>query len=119
MEEACTVGEKYKKTISNFLQEKEKLVTTITSLEKKVTLLNPELENMTKFVCMLNNGSNMLDEILEVRKMFRNVIGIGFYYNSMTKETKVSTKKFVPPEKKTEFLMVDHMPQQTARHMYP
>lgn len=50
-----------------------------------------------------------MDEILEVEKMSRNVKGIWFDYNSMSKETKVPTKKFVPPEKKIEFMMVDHM----------
>lgn len=29
---------------------------------------------MTKYVRMLNNGSNMLDEILEVRKISRNMV---------------------------------------------
>lgn len=67
---------------------------------------------------MLNNGSNMLDEILEVRKMSRNVKGIRFDYRSMSKETKFPTNKFVPLEKKTDFLIVDYMSQQSARHMY-
>lgn len=49
--------------------EKEKLVLTFTSLEEEVTMLNSKHENMTKYVRMLNNGSNMLDEILEVGKM--------------------------------------------------
>lgn len=36
----------------------------------------------------------------------------------MIKETKYPIKKFVPLGKKIEFLMVDHMSQQPARHMY-
>lgn len=61
-EEACIIKEKYKKTISGPLQEKEKFVSTITGMKEEVTLLNCKLESMTKFVRMLNNGSNMLDE---------------------------------------------------------
>jgi len=36
----------------------------ITGLQEENTLLNSKLENMTKYVRMLNNGSNVLDEIL-------------------------------------------------------
>lgn len=60
-----------------------------------------------------------MDEILEVGKICRNLKGIGFEYNSMSQETKVPIKNFVPLMKKTEFLMVDHMSQQPTRHMYP
>lgn len=74
-------------------------------------MLNFKLENMTEFVRMLKHGSNMLDEIQEVRKISTNVKGIVFDYSSMSKEIKFLTKKFVPPEKKIEFLMEDHMSQ--------
>lgn len=106
----CMVGEKYKK---------EKLVSTIIGLEDEVILLNSKHENMIKFIYMFNNGSNMLDEILEVGKMSRNVKEIGFDYRSISKKSKVPTKKFVPPEKKIEFLMGNHMSQQHVQHMYP
>lgn len=72
--EACMVGEKQKKIVSALLMEKEKLVSTITGLGKEVTLLNSKLENMTKFVHMLSNNSNMLDDTLKVMKMSRNKI---------------------------------------------
>lgn len=68
---------------------------------------------------MLNNGSDMLDEILEVEKMSRSIKGIGFDYNFMNKGIEIHTKKFVYLEKKTEFLMKDHMSQHPAQHMYP
>ena len=58
--------EKQKKTINDFFMEKEKLMSIITSLQEENTLLNSKLENMTKYVRMLNNGSNVLDEILQV-----------------------------------------------------
>lgn len=66
-EDAYMVGEKQKKTIMAPLQEKEKLVSTITGLEEEVILINSKLENMPKYVCMLNNGSNTLYEILEIK----------------------------------------------------
>ena len=74
--ESCMVGEKQKKTISALLQEKEKLISINNRLKEEVTLLNSKLENMIKFVRMLNNGSNMLDEIPKVGKMSRHVSGI-------------------------------------------
>lgn len=54
---------------------------------------------------MLKSGFDILDEILDIRK--KKVIG--FDYSSMNKRVKIMTKKFVSLEKKTEFLMKDHM----------
>lgn len=64
---------------------------------------------MSKSICMLNNGSNMLDEILDVGKMSINMKGIGFEPTSMNNNDKTQPKKFVPPKNKTEFQMLDHM----------
>ncbi len=91
----------------------------ITGIQEENTLLNSKLENMTKFVRMLNNGSNVLDEILQVGKSSGNMKGIGFDYGIVNKEIKISTKKFVSPEKKTEFVMLDHMSQHPVRHLNP
>lgn len=90
------VVNKQKKTISALLLGKEKLHSTIAGLEEEVTLSKFKLENMTKYVCMLNNGLDMLDEILEVGKISKNMEGIRFDYNSMNKGIKIPTKKFVP-----------------------
>lgn len=68
-EEAYLTLENHKKTIGVFQKEKEKLVSTITGLEEEVTLIDSKLKNMTKFMHMLNNGSNILNEILKVGKM--------------------------------------------------
>lgn len=59
--EACMIVEKQKKTISVLLLEKEKLGAAIAGLEEEVTLLKSKLDNMTKFLCMLNNGSKALN----------------------------------------------------------
>ena len=111
--------EKQKKTINEFCLEKEKLMSMITDLQEENTLLNSKLENMTKYVRMLNNGSNVLDEILQVGMIFGNKKGIGFDYGTVNKEIKIPTKKFVPPKKKTEFVMLDHMSQHPVRHLNP
>lgn len=70
---------------------------------------------MTKFICMLNSGSDMLDEILEIV----DNKAIGFYYSSMKKKVKIPTKKFIAPEKKNEFLMNNHMSHHPTQHVYP
>jgi len=109
-EEVCKIGENQKKVISNLRLEKEKLLSNISRLQDEV-IVDLKLENMTKHVRMLNNGYNVLDEILQVGKTSGNMKGIGFDYGTMNKEIKIPTKKFVSPEKKTEFVMLDHMSQ--------
>lgn len=74
-------------------------------LEEEVTLLKSKLDNMIKFVRMLNNDSYMLLEILDI---WENIV-IGFDYSSINKRVKIPNKKFVASENKTEFLMKDHM----------
>lgn len=69
---------------------------------------------MTKSVRMLNNGSDLLYEILKVGKMSKNMKGVGFDYNSMNKGVKIPNKKFVSPKKKTDFFMKDHISQHHA-----
>lgn len=53
--------EKQKKTISDLHQEKEKLATTVTCLEDKVSLLTSKLEDITKTDGLLVKGLEMLD----------------------------------------------------------
>lgn len=56
-EKVCTIVEQYKKTIGSLHKEKEKLVSTITGLEKGVNLLNSKPEHMSKNLRILNSGS--------------------------------------------------------------
>ena len=111
--EYCLRKEKQKKTISAILLEKQKFGSTIAGLEEEVTLLKSKLENIKKIIRMLNSGSDTLDEILEIRENK----AIGFDYSSMNKKVKFPTKKFLTPEKKTEFLIKDHMSQHPAQHV--
>jgi hypothetical protein len=87
--------EKQKKTISDLLQEKEKLTSTIFDMKEEVTLLNSKLENMTKYVKMLKKGSDILDETLEVGKRPRDMKGIWFDNNIIKKNKSVPKKKFL------------------------
>lgn len=66
------------------------------NLVEEATLLNSKYENMAKFVWRLNNGSNVLVEILEVGKTSTNMKRIGFDNGTVIKEIKVSTNKFFP-----------------------
>lgn len=91
-----------------YTPQKEKLGSTITSLKEEFTLLKSKLENMREFIHMKNNSTDMLNDVLE-----ENMKVVGFDYSFMNKKIKV------PPKKKTEFWMVDHMSQHRARHVYP
>lgn len=113
-----TKVDNHKQNINGLLQEKVKQTPTISNMEEEVALLNSELENMTKSICMLNNGSDMLDEILEVGKMSRNLKGIWFDPRSMIKKDINHPKNIVPPENKTEFQVLNHMSQPHAQHVY-
>lgn len=77
-------------------------------------MLNSKLENMTQSIHMLNNGSDMLDEILEIGNMSRNLKGIGFDLMSRSKKDTNYPNKSVPSKIKTEFQIVDHMSQYHA-----
>ncbi|KAI5418080.1 hypothetical protein KIW84_042643 [Lathyrus oleraceus] len=97
---------KYKqnKTINALFLEKDKLGSTITGIEEEITLFKSKLENMPESLHLKNNSLDMLNGILQ-----RNMKVVGFEYNSSNKNKKL------PPKKKTEFQMVDHMPQHRAR----
>jgi hypothetical protein len=61
-------------------QEKEKLQGENVDLQEEVSLLETKLESMNRSLCMLNNGSNMLDEILKEGRKGRSLKGIGFKF---------------------------------------
>lgn len=59
---------------------------------------------MTKYIYVLNHGSETLDEILEFGKSARDLKGIGFEYGSLN-----SKPMCVPLVKKTKFNMSNNM----------
>jgi hypothetical protein len=93
----------------------KKLTSTIFDMKEEVTLLNSKLENMTKYVKMLKKGSDILDETLEVGKRPGDMKGIWFD-NNIIKKNKSVPKKKVPPKKKTQEQMSDHMSQHSVQH---
>jgi predicted RNase H-like nuclease (RuvC/YqgF family) len=92
-EEVCRTGEKQKVVINQLKSEKANLQVTITNLQSEVKLLSSNLENMTKSVIMLNNGINMLDEILMVGKHAKDSTGISYEKNH---DNETLETKFVP-----------------------
>lgn len=102
MEEACMTIKEHKSTIVVLHKEKEKLTSTITGMEEEVTWMNSKIEHITKYVCMLNSGFDILDEILDIGE--KKVIGINF-----KKEVKTLPKKTMAHEQKRKYLVDDHM----------
>ena len=51
---------------------------TISNLESEVTSLNLNLDIVVKYLKMLNNGSDTLDEILQVGRVAGDKSGLGF-----------------------------------------
>lgn len=63
-------------------------MSNIYGLQDEVALLTSKLENMTKSVRMLNNGSDVLDEVLQVGKVAGDFKGICFNYQSLKNKEK-------------------------------
>ncbi|KAK2436489.1 hypothetical protein QL285_021481 [Trifolium repens] len=93
----------------------EQLISTVTHLEEDVALLKSKLTNITKTVRMLNKGSDILDELLEVGKMTRDIGGLGFDHCSK-KEVKSAPEKMIPPMKKSQYQMSNNMSQYPVQH---
>ena len=77
-EEVCQQVESQKKVITQLENEKVEHLETISKLKTEVVFLNSKLDEMTKYVRMLNNGSDTLDKILQTGQMTRDKSGIGF-----------------------------------------
>lgn len=61
-----------------------------------------KLDNITKFVRMLNNSSDVLDEILQTGKNAGNVKGLGYDNQVMMNKVKGYVMNFVHPKRKQE-----------------
>lgn len=97
-------GDKQKTQINILLQEITNLTKIIYELREEVTLMNSKLDGMTKLVRMWNCGYEILDEILGVGKVAKDMKGIGFDYILMNEEN-----KFLSPKQQTKFLMTYYM----------
>ncbi|XP_057444753.1 uncharacterized protein LOC130736999 [Lotus japonicus] len=131
-EKLCEIGRKLKDELNDWKSkledidtlEKVKLMKINAELEDEIASLKNKLETTHKSLRMLNNGSDMLDEILkETRKQGRSLKGIGFDYKTANKEGHKSPKKFVSAVKQSEFnkpiikLMSDPMSQHVPQHV--
>ena len=96
----CQEVEEQHKLIAQLQAEKVEHISIIADLKEEVVLLNSKLDNMTKSVRMLNNGSTVLDEILQTGKNAGNVKGLG--YRNQAVKNKKSEMKFVPQMMKQE-----------------
>lgn len=63
------VVEKKKDRIKVLLQNKTRLMLTISKLNEEINHLNSKLEGKMKFICMLNSRTENLVEILCVDKL--------------------------------------------------
>ena len=71
--------ESQKKVIAQLENEKAEHVETISKLKTEAMLLNSKLEEITKYVRMLNNGSDSLDKILQTGQITGVKSGLGYH----------------------------------------
>ena len=115
-EEQSSIISDLKEEVAQLQAEKEEHSSIISDLKEEVLLVNSKLDNMTKFVRMLNNGSTVLDEILQTEKNAENVRGLGYAYQTVKNRGENPEVKFVPPKKEQEKDMSNHMFQHHQRH---
>lgn len=78
--EESQVLEKQKERIETLTQYKTKLMLISVGLKKEFGRLKYELEEMTKYVCMLKSVTNSLDSILSIGKYATTKIMKGLSY---------------------------------------
>ena len=107
--------EKQKNAILKLRTKNEELLSVISELKNEVTLKTFKLDSMIKNIRMLNNGTSMLDEILEVGKSARDVTRIGFDYGAATKQNKSTSVTFVPAGYEDDCTMSRTEPQHCSK----
>jgi hypothetical protein len=112
-EEVC---KKQKRIITQLHAEKSELLSTISSLNDEVSLLTSKLDDMSKSVRMLNNGTQ---ETLQVGKNVGDVKGIVLNYQSPNKQGKTPVTKFITSQRKYDLTMSRHMSQHPVKHLNP
>lgn len=71
---------------------------------------------MAKSVRILNKGSNMLDEVLQIGKEVRDLRGFGFKNQSLHSQGELSMTNFVLPGEESKPVMSKPMSQHHANH---
>src|ERR1044072_3138568 len=73
-------------------------------LQEEASLLESKLAGLNKSLCLLNSGTDDLDDLLEASKKGKSKKGIGFDYTSTNEEGQNPKKKFVASQGKSEFV---------------
>lgn len=92
--------EKKKKTITQLQDKQLEHLSVISDLKDEVLLLKSKIDNMKKYVRMLNDSSNVLDKILQAGRNAGNIEGLG-YNNQDVINRKEHVVKVVYLKKKT------------------
>ncbi|WJX72422.1 hypothetical protein P8452_56307 [Trifolium repens] len=93
-------------------QEKEASEASTAMLKEQVTLSNSKLTEMTKSVRMLNKGTDMLEEVLELGRNPSDKKGLGYDNYSNAPEKKI------PPKINSQDQMSNHMSQHPSQHKH-
>lgn len=96
--------------------EKEGFQFTIFDLQNEVILLTSKLNNMTKTIRMLNKGSNMLDNILQIGKETRDLGGIGFKNQSLHNQGESFMTNFILPGSESKPVIFKPLARHHAIH---
>ncbi|WJX72315.1 hypothetical protein P8452_56205 [Trifolium repens] len=89
---------------------KEVLEASTAALREQVTLSNSKLTEMTKSVRMLNKGTDMLEEVLELGRKPSEKKGLRYDNYSNAPEKKIS------PKNNSQDQMSNHMSQHPSQH---
>src|ERR1044072_3569550 len=117
--------QEHEEMIQSLLEEKKKLQLENTELQEEVSLLESKLEGLNKFLRLLNNGTDALDNLLEASKKGRSKKGNDFDYNPINEEGQKPKSKVVTPEEKSEFVQINDfqknikMSQHVVQHVSP
>lgn len=71
---------------------------------------------MTKTVRMLNKGSNVLNEVLQIGKAFGDLTGIGFKNQSLHNQGETFMTNFVLPRRESKHAMSKPLAQHHDSH---
>lgn len=104
-----SAGRKTKETFAQLQAEKVEHLSVISDSKDEFVLLKSKFDNMTKSVRMLNNNSDVLDEILQAGKNAGNVEGLGYNDQTVMNRRKELEVKVVHLKKK-------HMSNQMSQH---
>ncbi|KAK2396393.1 gag-protease polyprotein [Trifolium repens] len=101
-----------RKQVTLLSQEKEALEASTAVMKEQVTLSNSKLTEMTKSVRMLNKGTDMLEEVLELGRNPSDKKGLGYDNYSNAPEKKI------PPKINSQDQMSNHMSQHPSQHKH-